>query len=523
MKKLFSRKTKSFDDGKDAVVEDAREEQQLRSRIDIRDDTFGEDQIKSQNEKKSSHIDDGLAHEREETEKSWDSVSGTDSFSTVESSATINTLKYFGLTNHRGKSIDDVTIDAFMDIKDKNSRKSNKSFKPQNLKPVSVDPQHSDLHTTALSCIAKQDYEQLMRIIDSVPEILCYECEKKALSRDLSNDTPHLNGCHGGTILHVLVSQKPSLKKKRVKQSNSTKKGGLFTNVLSSREPVYEMYIMPSVPHSILLSVIKKQSKALHMVDKYGRLPIHCATLSLSAHLEEMNKLYNTPNTIDTGKGFFDLSRVVVKEINLVHLLLQFNEEGARIRDSKGNLPIHYAVAISSDHFEFNVVRFAKSNKYVEPSSNATVSQLLRAYPRSLGVRNEEGSLPIHVICAQGESLNLMTLKQILNSNHIYKDDLTRKNQNGDTPLLLAIKKRANVDAIRLFPSHLFAHRDSKNNNILHVALRMSPSANVDVIREIMTLAPFIASVPDFKGKMPIRCVCVCIFLLMNLQEIFLI
>lgn len=527
MRKLFSRKSNSPVEEKDVKCVKKQWtslfKSQTTSKLNVSlvdNNTTGSDEKIEKNSDNDWQGVDAHAVGVTTIEKSWDTVPNlNNSFSTVESSATISTLKHFGLSNHPGKGADDVTIDAFMDINNDQDSKSRKITKSVNLKPRSADPQHSALLTTALSCIAKRDFNQFMSIIETSPSILLCKCKRRGQANEghgRLDERPDPNpnrGCYGGTLLHVLVSQKPALKKKRVENSNSIK--SRLTNALAGASKVaYELHIMPSVPDSVLTSVIKLQPKALKIVDDYGRLPIHCATLSLSVHLEEVNKMYGT-HLSDDDKFSYNVSRIIVREINLIRLLLKYNRKGASFADLKGNLPIHYAVSIGPDYFESNEVKFEKNSKYKEPSGSETVEQLLEAYPQSVSIENREGNLPIHVICSRGADLNLTILKKIITCQSIRKDVLTRKNRVGDPPLFLAIKSRAKVEAIRAFASveqgmssnshYLFAQRDSNNNNILHIALRLVPSLDLDVIHTILSLAPFTASTPDSKGIMPIR------------------
>ena len=455
----------------------------------------------------------------EADDRSWDSAPMiANSISTVGSSATISTLKHFGLSNHPGKGADDVTIDAFMDIKsEKVKSRSRGLLKSVKRKAHAIESQHAAAHSTALSCIAKRDFNYLLSIVKSAPEILLYQCRGSGSTREglgqHLDERSNLHGCNGGTLLHVLVSQRPALKKKRVKNTNSMK--SRVTTVLSTGiRSSYELHIMPSVPDSILTYIIKKEPKALQMIDDYGRLPIHCATLSLSAHFEQVNKLYGGSELSQTGKGVHDISQFIVREINVIHLLLKYYREAGMVADYKGNLPIHYAASIGPDYYQSNKVSFLKANKYTKPSAAETVKQLLEAHPRSVRVENIEGNLPIHIICTQGPDINCSSLKHIMTYHSACREVLIERNKYSDPPLFVAIRSRAVVDVIRMFastdegtigPTRLFAQRDGNSNNPLHVALRMTPAVDPAILRTIISLAPFTASTPDRTGKMPIR------------------
>ncbi len=457
---------------------------------------------------------DGVNDEKSNTKKSWDSIPKLKhSFTTISSSATISTLQHFGLSNHPGKGIDDVTIDAFMDISNKPSKSKDTVRSSQLLKPLDIDPKKASIHNAALSCITKRDYDQFISIIEMNPEILLYKCHRKGSMKDSNGRTSeriHTNGCNGGTLLHVLVSQKPSLKKKRVKKPHSMK-NRLSNAFTCSTNVDYEIHVMPSVPDNVLSYVIDTQPDALQMSDDYGRLPLHCATLSQSMHFDEVRKLQG--NT-DQGTDSYPKLRIIVREINVVDLLLQRNRKGARSADARGNLPIHYAMSIGSTYFDSCEIRFQKNKKYKKPSSLETVTLLLEAYPKSAEIQNKEGDLPIHVLCSMGTDLNLTTLEKVLSYQSTCKEILTTKNGDGDSPLFVAVRSRVNLEVIRCFASFdksesespcLFAQRDAYNNNILHVALQFSTRIDHDIIRTIIAVAPSTTSTLDSKGVMPIR------------------
>jgi ankyrin repeat protein len=449
--------------------------------------------------------------------ESWDSIQRmNNSFSTVESSTTINTLRHFGLSNHPGKSVDNVIIDAFMDLQDENEShsKHRNLSKVGNLKPYNVDSKHDVLLHRALSCIAKRDFKQLMSIVEATPAILLCPCKKNNEINDSLDDRYQTRGCYGGTILHVLASQKPSLKKKRVNGNKSMK--DRLTNALSfSQKDIYELHIMPSVPPTILSHIIKMEPNALQMIDDIGRLPIHCATLSQSIHLGEINKILTSPKTtnLDT-KSSYEISRIIVREINLTDILIRHYREGAYVSDLKGNLPIHYAASMGPDYSESENIIFQKEEKFRKPSAMNTISQLIEVFPKSLEIPNKEGNLPIHMACARGSGINLSVLEILVSHHNTTKDILSKKNNNGDPPLFVAIKSRIAVDVVFTFASHeigattvkfIFSQRDASNNNLLQVALQLIPSCDSNLIAAIMKVAPFTASTTDSKGVMPIR------------------
>ena len=118
------------------------------------------------------------------------------------------------------------------------------------------------------------------------------------------------------------------------------------------------------------------------------------------------------------------------------------------------------------------------------------------------------------MLSVHGPTVNISSFKLMTTFNSLCKDVLKERNRNGDTPLILAIKNRSNVEVIQMFASaalgtssvqRLFAQRDGTNNNPLHVALRLDPQVDPNVVRTIINIAPFTASQPDNRNKMPIR------------------
>uniref|UniRef100_A0A7S3Q7H5 Protein kinase domain-containing protein n=1 Tax=Chaetoceros debilis TaxID=122233 RepID=A0A7S3Q7H5_9STRA len=450
-----------------------------------------------------------------------DSSTSVQSAVTVASNATFSSVatSNFSLLSYRGKGSHDLTIDAFQELDDginnyhKNhmnhliSNSNTSTVLPQT--PMQLEKHNADAHSQALNCIANKNFDKLANILNKNPSILMCRTTKE------SSKLKGLHGHHGGTLLHVLASQKPKLKKKRIKMRGG---GGLSRSLSSSSSATYEVYVSPSVPESVLDYVIKMQPEALITKDKNGRLPIHCATLALAVHLEEMATLYgNNPKT-GTRKGGtanYEVSRFVFAEINKVQLLLKRNSDAASVRDRKGNLPIHYAAALLPDYTDPIHTKFSKGRKYGTPSAVNTVKGLLKAYPRGLTIENKLGMLPIHVLVSMGKDINQECLKMMISGHQAERDFPTERDPHGDPPLFGVIKSGASHEVVRLFAtsaaadnnstsSRFFIQRDGNNNNALHVALLQGDVPDVDVINTILDAAPFTASSPDCFGKMPI-------------------
>jgi len=434
--------------------------------------------------------------------ESWDYLSMVTSTSTMASTAsTLNTNEYFGFMR-RGKS--DITVDAFIGLQDSQLKASSK--KTLMTRAHDVPSNYEALLNTTLNSISERDFGTFYDNVKTTPSLLLYECKKRE-----NQDIKKVRGCYGGALLHVMVSQKPSLKKKRVTKASNH---ALNKPPPKAHNDLYEIHIMPSVPESVLLFVIKRKPEVLSVTDDHGRLPLHCATLSLSNHLEEMSRLYGIPGVPNSAKSEHSILRYVMREINVVEVLLKYYQNGASKSDNKGNLPLHYAVAMPPDYKDPKVTITSKSKKGCPPCAEQTVRLLLDSYPRGIGIENKKGQLPIHTICSKGPMINLTSLQHLLFYHHKWRDIPSDRDSSGDPPLHLAIKSRASHIVIQRFASfdpnldtaRLFIQRDGSNNNPLHIALALlHPPPGKELISVIMSVAPSTAGSPNNLGTMPIK------------------
>ena len=354
---------------------------------------------------------------------SWDTSNSVQSVSTVGSANTINTNTYFGLSSYFGKGKSDLTLDAFIGIEQdiENSMENDMDATRSKKKPYPIPSKLADLHATALACIFENDFTKFLQIVKQHPSLLLCKCKKQE-GRESRQKKGH-RGCYGGTMLHVLVSQRPSLKKKRIGKRNDI-------NVTGGS---YEVHVMPTIPESVLLHVIKNGPKALAMADDFGRLPLHCATLSLATHLEEMSRFAGLTGveSSSNSKRKYTISRYVIREINYVHILLKAFRKTASIMDDKGNLPLHYAAMMGPDYQDTALTTFTKSKKSGNPSAIETVKKLLEAYPRGVGIENRYGQLPIHIMCTKGILINQPCLKTLLQLHHQQRDVPSDRDRKG--------------------------------------------------------------------------------------------
>ena len=80
------------------------------------------------------------------------------------------------------------------------------------------------------------------------PDILLYGCKarSKRKEKEEHDHIKKVRGCYGGTLLHVMVSQKPSLKKKRVNKARNILK-------IKNSDTPYKIHVMSSVPNSLFI------------------------------------------------------------------------------------------------------------------------------------------------------------------------------------------------------------------------------------------------------------------------------
>ena len=415
-------------------------------------------------------------------------VSSSSALHVSTSSSSIGSaMKYFGLASVPSKNDGkNAAFDAFMDL-NKGQHRQSRIVEIKTKSPWPLEEKDAAAHSAALGCIADKKYDRFVQIVKNNPSILLYKTKKT---------NSKIKGCNGGTILHVLVSQKPKLKKKHIGPRNSYTQRAL--NVAAPNE----IHVHPSVPQSVLKFVIKMAPQALEITDDSGRLPIHCACLSLGTHLDEIFELYGKSAAL----------QFKVMEIDTVQLILRYNINCAAVADNKGNLPIHYTATMVPDYITTSNTTFLKGKKYGIPSAEATMEKLLAAHPRGIAVENNNGMLPIHVTASMGKEINIKCLKLLLLHHQSEGDAPIQRDDDGDPPLFVAIKSGASLEAIRCFAeskeggsSRLFIQRDSGNNNALHVALSHSKYPEVDLISKILDIAPFTASSPDSHGIMPIK------------------
>ena len=358
-----------------------------------------------------------------EKTSSWDTYVSTNTIHTINSAYTTDSEAILGKNAIRMLDDTQITLDDFgvsskdgedeadaIQIDDSRSEISQDEVVPQ--KPLPMDEGFSAVYDVTLDYIANQNWRELVAIILKYPKILAIPFNKREY--EANSPKAKVRGCYGGTLLHVLVSQKPYLMKKRIKKK-----------IGSSSNKSYEVHIIYPVPQTLLTKVMKRFPIALQMVDEFGRTPLHCAVITLHKHLEEMNKYYG--ETKDTKS--YDVARFVVRMANNIYLLLRSNREVAAFSDCRGNLPLHYAAGLPPDFCDPGMM--TSKAKGLLPTARDTVKMLLDTFPRGISQENTQGRLPIHVICSKGRNLNLPCLRAILFIHSIQRETPTGKDAYG--------------------------------------------------------------------------------------------
>ena len=431
-----------------------------------------------------SRIDDDQNRSMELGPRETPEAKRSSSTTSTRSKSTFSAMKYFGLSSEPTSSDNDraATFDVFMDadvdVRFLTYKRSTKSINPL---PAN-DKIIASALSSALGCIADGNYRRFLQIVKNNNEILRMEVPKSSSK---------VKGCNGGTLLHVLVSQHPKVKKKVKGYSKKT----------------INVQVYPSVPESVVKAVIKIFPHALEMADVNGRLPIHCACYSMAVHLIDVFRLYKSSIVNREEKRI----HFKVMESNLVCLLLRYNKTCAQVADKKGNLPLHYAAAMAPDYINSRNATMHKHVKHGEPSAHRTMQSLLQAYPSGISAVNMEGMCPLHTGAFMGKKANISCLKLLIEQHAALEHPATDRNNKGDPPLYVALKNDPTPELIRCFAestnsksSHLFIQRDGENNNALHIALQ-AKYPNLVLIQTILEIAPFTAASPNSLGIMPIR------------------
>lgn len=154
-----------------------------------------------------SRIDDDQNRSMEVGPRETPEAKRSSSTTSTRSKSTFSAMKYFGLSSEPTSSDNDraATFDVFMDadvdVRFLTYKRSTKSINPL---PAN-DKIIASALSSALGCIADGNYRRFLQIVKNNNEILRMEVPKSSSK---------VKGCNGGTLLHVLVSQHPKVKKK---------------------------------------------------------------------------------------------------------------------------------------------------------------------------------------------------------------------------------------------------------------------------------------------------------------------
>jgi len=316
------------------------------------------------------------------------------------------------------------------------------------IKPLVIDPNYAALHRQAIQAINDRNYDILMECVKKNPDIILYPCHKQDMMK-----MRMIHGAHGGTLLHLLASDKPKLK---VGTGNKNQE--------------YEMHIISNVRRKHFYLVTKLKPEALWTLDDDERLPLHRAIM---AHATTLHEIYAALHNVN-GPAKVKVPSIVNKQLNVIELLLNQYPSAATIADSKGNLPLHYAM-----NFPPDVVKPLRASsdsllqekafptlkklthvlKYLSSlgslSSAEILYMLVDAFPEGLVKRNKMLDTPIHVLCSKGPMINLTSLEVLLYAHCNKKMSLINRNSNGKTLCL-------SINFCLVHPTNIVSSHDFK-------------------------------------------------------------
>jgi ankyrin repeat protein len=203
-------------------------------------------------------------------------------------------------------------------------------------------------------------------------------------------------------------------------------------------------------------------------------------------------------------KGIFDLVQVLVK----------MNPEGARMKNTFGDLPIHFLGPGTDDGNKarkFLLKEYPKGLKVqnkdgqlpIHVAGNTgfgeTVKLLLKEYPEGFKVEdNKGGNLPIHHACYKGH----LTIRLLVDA---YPGGLQHKNTNGDLPIHIGL--RGTLADIGEYDFIIESYRDclKVENHDKQLPLHLAASAgSIEVAKLMCKKYPIATHKLDQYGKSPI-------------------
>jgi ankyrin repeat protein len=236
----------------------------------------------------------------------------------------------------------------------------------------------------------------------------------------------------------------------------------------------------------ILLDCARKAGDVADAVsyrDSWGSMPLHWACqVSIEENPREVSAIV--------------MEEKVQRIITILGLLLDCNPETINARDNAGNTPLHYAAKNYSNY----------GQEYT------AISQYLCDRGADSSLVNNKSETALHCLCCYGGGLPIDTAAIELLLRHGAK--VTDTDDNGNTPLYLAVKNLENLDAIAFLLDHgtEVVVKNLKGNTPLHEAatgvfwpgiVEGRLNAMVDILRRLQGDGGHLMDELNAEGKSP--------------------
>lgn len=246
------------------------------------------------------------------------------------------------------------------------------------------------------------------------------------------------------TLLLKLVNGNPKL----LSMTSPRKRNKNLLHILSAKRS--------HVPPIVLITMINLFPEAVSQIDKDGCIPLH------------------------------HLSFVGGKE-KLVRILLESWSEGTTVCNIDGDTPLHVSVWAGTGNEE-------------------VAKLLINAHPKAVSVVNHAGGTPLHLACCEATA-SPEIVKKIITTQFEYDIDFDSYDNNGNTPLHIALKTRAPLSVIKMIHSEIgpepFSVADSKKVYPLQMAMSIK-DIDPEIVLFICSAAPGIMKKTVTNGMMPV-------------------
>ena len=183
---------------------------------------------------------------------------------------------------------------------------------------------------------------------------------------------------------------------------------------------------IPDDLHKVVEYLLEFNPTSLRVLDGEGNTPLHMVCESKSVNLSLVQLLFNSwpeairmpgeDNCFPVHLLFQNRTDDGPTVLSILQFMLDIDQTIVRERDESGFLPIHYAVVAAKS---FEVCRV-----------------LIDAYPESIRVRTNRGSLPIHMACRNGYRVDAAdTIQYML---ELYPESINVRDEEGVLPIHIA-------------------------------------------------------------------------------------